>query len=377
MTFAFSDEQHELRRGLRRFLEEKSPSRQVRRLMETDEGYDGAVWSQMAQQLGLQGLTIPEEYGGAGGGPVEQLIVLEEMGRALLCAPYFATAVLAVNALRASGDAAAQREFLPGIAAGTTIATLAVPEEDGRWSPDGLQTRARRSGDGHVLDGSKSFVLDGATADLVLAVAQAGEGPTLFAVDGHDARVSRRLLHTIDMTRKQAALVFDGVPARLVGTAGGAGRIVAKTLQLASVALAAEQVGGAQRCLDMSVDYAKLRVQFGRPIGSFQAIKHKCADMLLEVESAKSAAYYAAWAAADGSAELPLVASLAKAYCSEAYFHVAAENIQVHGGIGFTWEHDAHLYYRRAKSSEVMLGSPTHHREIAATYLIDGAGAPP
>jgi alkylation response protein AidB-like acyl-CoA dehydrogenase len=377
MTFAFSDEQHELRRGLRRFLEEKSPSHQVRRLMETDEGYDGAVWSQMAQQLGLQGLTIPEEYGGAGGGPVEQLIVLEEMGRVLLCAPYFATAVLAVNALRASGDAAAQREFLPGIAAGTTIATLAVPEEDGRWSPDGLQTRARRSGDGHVLDGSKSFVLDGATADLVLAVAQAGEGPTLFAVDGHDARVSRRLLHTIDMTRKQAALVFDGVPARLVGTAGGAGSIVAKTLRLASVALAAEQVGGAQRCLDMSVDYAKLRVQFGRPIGSFQAIKHKCADMLLEVESAKSAAYYAAWAAADGSAELPLVASLAKAYCSEAYFHVAAENIQVHGGIGFTWEHDAHLYYRRAKSSEVMLGSPTHHREIAATYLIDGAGAPP
>jgi alkylation response protein AidB-like acyl-CoA dehydrogenase len=177
------------------------------------------------------------------------------------------------------------------------------------------------------------------------------------------------------MTRKQAALTFDAVPARLVGTAGEAGPVVEKTLQLAAVALAAEQVGGAQRCLDMSVEYAKLRVQFGRPIGSFQAIKHKCADMLLEVESARSAAYYAAWAAADGSSELPLVASLAKAYCSEAYFHVAAENIQVHGGIGFTWEHDAHLYYRRAKSSEMMLGSPTHHREIAATYLIDGASA--
>jgi alkylation response protein AidB-like acyl-CoA dehydrogenase len=376
MTFAFSEEQQELRRGLRRFLEDKSPSRQVRLLMETDEGYDRAVWSQMAEQLGLQGLTIAEGHGGAGGGPVEQLIVLEEMGRVLLCAPYFATAVLAVHAVHASGDAAAQEELLPGIAAGTTIATLAVPEDDGSWSTDGLQTRARRSGDAYVLDGRKSFVLDGTIADLVLVVAQADEGPTLFAVDGRAPQLSRRPLQTIDMTRKQAALVLDGVPARLVGTPGAAAGVVEKTLQLAAVALAAEQVGGAQRCLDMSVDYAKLRVQFGRAIGSFQAIKHKCADMLLEVESAKSAAYYAAWAAADGSGELPLVASLAKAYCSEAYFHVAAENIQVHGGIGFTWEHDAHLYYRRAKSSEVMLGSPTHHREIAATYLIDGANAP-
>jgi alkylation response protein AidB-like acyl-CoA dehydrogenase len=375
MTFAFSEEQQELRRSLHRFLEDKSPSRQVRRLMETDDGYDRAVWSQMAQQLGLQGLTIPEEHGGAGGGPVEQVIVLEEMGRVLLCAPYFATAVLAVNALQASGDAAAQREMLPGIAAGTTIATLAVPEDDGSWSTERLQTRARRAGAAFVLDGRKSFVLDGSIADLVLVVARTDDGPSLFAVDGRDPRLSRRLLHTIDMTRKQAALVLDGVPARLVGTAGAAASIVEKTLQLASVALAAEQVGGAQRCLDMSVEYAKLRVQFGRPIGSFQAIKHKCADMLLEVESARSAAYYAAWAAADGSGELPLVASLAKAYCSEAYFHVAAENIQVHGGIGFTWEHDAHLYYRRAKSAEVLLGSPTHHREIAATYLIDGAEA--
>jgi alkylation response protein AidB-like acyl-CoA dehydrogenase len=375
MTFAFSEEQQELRRGLRRFLEDKSPSQQVRRLMETDEGYDRAVWSQMAEQLGLQGLTIPEEYGGAGAGPVEQLIVLEEMGRVLLCAPYFATAVLAVDALQASADAAAQRDHLPGIAAGATVATLAVPEDDGRWSTDRLQTRARRSGGAYVLDGRKSFVLDGTVADLVLVVAQAEEGPTLFAVDGRAPQLSRRSLQTIDMTRKQAALVFDAVPARLVGTAGAAAAVVEKTLRLATVALAAEQVGGAQRCLDMSVEYAKLRVQFGRPIGSFQAIKHKCADMLLEVESARSAAYYAAWAAADGSSELPLVASLAKAYCSEAYFHVAAENIQVHGGIGFTWEHDAHLFYRRAKSSEVMLGSPTHHREIAATYLIDGAAS--
>ncbi len=375
MTFAFSDEQQELRRGLRRFLEEKSRAAEVRRLMATEQGYDATVWTQMAHQLGLQGMTIPEEYGGGGFGPIEQLVVLEEMGRALLCAPYFSTAVLAVNALRASGDEAVQREWFPGIADGTTIATLAVPEADGSWTTDHLQTRARRLAEGYVLVGHKSFVIDGTIADRILVVAQADGGPTLFAVDGGDSHLSRRPLQTIDLTRKQAALELDGVPARLVGQEGAAARIVERTVQLAIVALAAEQVGGAQRCLDMSVDYAKLRVQFGRPIGSFQAIKHKCADMLLEVELAKSAAYYAAWAAADGSNDLALVASLAKACCSEAYFHVAAENIQIHGGIGFTWEHDAHLYYRRAKSSEVMLGSPTHHRELAAARLIDGTGA--
>ena len=375
MAFAFSDEQQELRRGLRRFLEERSPAREVRRLMETEAGYDPAVWAQMARELGLQGLAVPAEYGGAGFGPVDQLVVLEEMGRALLCAPYFATAVLAVSALRASGDETAQRQWLPGIADGTTVATLAVPEDDGAWTTDRLRTRARRAGDGWVLDGRKSFVLDGAIADLVLVVAEADGGPSLFAVDGRAPGLSRRPLQTLDPTRKQAVLVLEGVPAQLVGEEGAAAGIVERTVTLAIVALAAEQVGGAQRCLEMSVEYAKLRVQFGRPIGSFQAIKHKCADMLLAVESAKSAAYYAAWAAADGSAELPLVASLAKALCSETYFHVAAENIQIHGGIGFTWEHDAHLYYRRAKSTEVMLGSPTQHREMAAAYLIDGAVA--
>jgi len=373
MRFAFSDEQHELRRGLRRFLEDRSPASEVRRLMATDTGYDPVVWLQMARELGLQGLGVPREHGGSGLGPVEQLVVLEEMGRALLCAPYFSSAVLAVHALSASGDEAAQREWFPGICDGSTVATLAVPEDDGAWATDRLQTRARRRQDGYVLDGRKSFVLDGTIADRVLVVAQAERGPSLFAVEGRDPRLSRRPLQTIDMTRKQAALVFDGVPARLVGEEGAAARMVDRTVELALVALAAEQVGGAQRCLEMSVDYAKLRFQFGRAIGSFQAIKHKCADILLEVESAKSAAYYAAWAAADGSDELPLVASLAKSSCSEAYFHAAAENIQIHGGIGFTWEHDAHLYYRRAKSSEAMLGSPTHHREVVAGRLIDAA----
>ena len=375
MAFTFTEEQEELRRTVRRFLEHTSPPSQARRLMETTEGYDPDVWTRMAREIGLQGLTIPEEYGGSGFGPVERLVVLEEMGRVLLCAPYLSSAVLAADALVASGDDSAQRALLPGFADGSTIATLAVPEDDGNWTAEGVQTRAQRSGDRWVLDGRKSFVLDGGVANLILVVARTGEGPTLFAVDGRERGLARRALQTLDMTRKQTALVFDGVPARLVGSEGAAAGILDRALQRAAVALAGEQVGGAQRCLEMSVDYAKLRVQFGRPIGSFQAIKHKCAEMLLEVESAKSAAYYAAWAAAEGSRELPLVASLAKAYCSEAYFRVAAENIQIHGGIGFTWEHDAHLYYRRAKSSEVMLGSPTHHREIAATHLIDHAGA--
>jgi len=377
MTFTFTEEQEELRRMVRRFLEHTSPPSEGRRLMETAGGYDPAVWARMASELGLQGLTIPERYGGAGFGPVERLIVLEEMGRVLLCAPYLSSAVLAVDALRASGDEPALRALLPGIADGSTIATLAVSEEDGRWTAEGRQARAGRSGTTYVLDCRKSFVLDGGIASLILVVAQAGEGPTLFAVDGREPGLSRRPLQTLDMTRKLATLDFDGVPARLVGTEGAAADILDRTTQLAIVALAAEQVGGAQRCLDMSVEYAKLRVQFGRPIGSFQAIKHKCAEMLLEVESARSAAYYAAWAAADGARDLPLVASLAKASCSEAYSHVAAENIQIHGGIGFTWEHDAHLYYRRAKSSEVLLGSPTHHRGIAATHLIDSAVARP
>ena len=376
MIFAFTDEQRELAATLRRFLRDKSPSSEVRRLMQTEAGYDPQTWSQLAGQLGLPGLIIPEKHGGCGAGPVELAIASEEMGRALLCAPYFATAVLSVQALLASGDQAAQEEFLPGIADGSTIATLAVGEDDGGWAAEGVATRARRSGDGYVLDGRKSFVIDGHAAGLLLVVAQADGGPSLFAVRGDADGLGRRPLETLDLTRKQAALSLDAVPGRLIGAEGSAADVVVRTLRLAAVALAAEQVGGAQRCLDMSVEYAKIRMQFGRPIGSFQAIKHMCADMLLEVESARSAAYYAAWAAQDGSDELPLVASLAKACCSEAYFRAAADNIQIHGGIGFTWEHDAHLYYRRAKSTELMLGTPAEHREIAAGYLIEGAAGP-
>ena len=369
MNFAFSDEQEELRAAVRRFLAEKSPETEVRRLMDTTEGYDPAVWSQMADQLGLQSLTIPEEFGGSGFTYVELLVVLEEMGAALLCAPFFSSVALAANALLTSGDDESKKAYLPGIALGETIATLAITEDNGRWDFGGIELAAAKKGDGWTLNGHKMYVIDGHTANLMVVAARTPAGVTLFAVQDDAPGLTRTPLPTMDQTRKQARLEFSDAPAALIGTDGGAEAGLSKTLDLAAVALAAEQVGGAQHVLDASVEYAKTRIQFGRPIGSFQAIKHKCADLLLEVESAKSAAYYAAWAAAEDSDELPVVASLAKSYCSEAYFHAAAENIQIHGGIGFTWEHPAHLYFKRAKSSELLLGDPSYHRELLAQRI--------
>ena len=373
MNFAFSEEQEELRRITRQFLEAKSPEPEVRAQMDTTDGYDPAVWSQMANELGLQSLIVPEEHGGQGFTYVELTVVLEEMGRALLCAPFFSTVVLATNTLVHSGDEAAQKDLLPGIASGETIATVAFTEPNGRWDESGIEATATKAGDGWTIDGTKMFVIDGHVANLVIVAAKSqadgGQGVSLFKVDGDAEGLTRTALSTMDQTRKQAKLEFSGVPATLIGTDGGGWDTLDRVLDLAAVGLAAEQVGGAQKVLEMAVQYAKDRVQFGRPIGSFQAIKHKCADMLLEVESAKSAAYYAAWCAAELNEELPEVACLAKAYCSEAYFHAAAENIQIHGGIGFTWEHRAHLYFKRAKSSELLFGDPTYHRELLAQRL--------
>jgi len=369
MNFAFSEEQEELRKVVRDFLNAKSDEATVRELMDTESGYDPAVWSQMGEQMGLQGLIIPEAYGGSGYSYVELIVVLEEMGRRLLCAPYFSTVALAANTLIHCGDEAAKQEYLPGIASGETIATLAFTEANGRWDESGITMEASGSGDSWTLSGEKMYVLDGHTASLVLVAARTGSGVSLFAVAGDAAGLTREALSTMDQTRKQARLTFESTPARLVGTEGGGWAVLAQVLDLAAVALAAEQVGGAQECLEMAVQYAKDRVQFGRPIGSFQAIKHKCADMLLEVESAKSAAYYAGWCASELNDELPSVACLAKSYCSEAYFHTTAENIQIHGGIGFTWEHPAHLYFKRAKSSELLFGDPTYHRELLAQRI--------
>ncbi len=369
MNFAFSEEQEELRRIVRQFLEDKSPETAVRELMATEKGFDDAVWNQMAEQMGLQGLIVPEDFGGSGFSYVELIVVLEEMGRALLCAPYFATVVLAANTLIHSGDDAAKAAHLPGIASGETVATLAFTEDNGRWDEAGITATATATGGGWAIDGHKMYVLDGHVANLVLVAARTAAGVSLFSVDGEAAGLVRTPLATMDQTRKQARLEFTATPATLVGTDGDGWAVIERVLDLAAVALAAEQVGGAQKCLEMAVEYAKVRVQFGRPIGSFQAIKHKCADMLLEVESAKSAAYYAGWCASEMNDELPSVASLAKAYCSDAYFHASAENIQIHGGIGFTWEHPAHLYFKRAKSSELLFGDPTYHRELLAQRI--------
>jgi alkylation response protein AidB-like acyl-CoA dehydrogenase len=374
VNFAVSPEQDELRRSVRRFLESTSPSTEVRRLMGTDHGYDEAVWGRMARELGLQSLHLPEACGGQGFSFVELVIVLEEMGRALLCAPYLASVCLAANAVLNGASEAQQHELLPGIAAGETIATLAFVEPSARWDAGGIGMEAVRSDAGWRLDGTKMFVLDGHIAGLVVVAARrpgsvGAEGVSLFAVRGGAEGLTRRPLATMDQTRKLARLDFAGVRAELLGEEGAGWAPLSRTLDQAAVCLSAEMVGGAQRCLDMSVEYARERVQFGRPIGSFQAIKHKCADMLLEVESARSAVAYAGGAAADDGGELPVAASLAKAYCSEAYSHAAAENIQIHGGIGFTWEHDAHLYFKRAKSSEILLGDASFHRELLAQRI--------
>jgi len=373
MRFHFSEEQEELRRVVRRFLETTSPIAEVRRLMETPEGHEPAVWKQLSQELALPGVQIPEAYGGQGFGFVELGVVLEEMGRALYCGPYFASVVLAANAILNGASVAQKQALLPGIASGETIATLAIAEPGGGWDPDGIALEARRSGDAWTLHGEKSFVLDGAGAELLIVAARApgsrgSDGLSLFSLRASSDGVSRRPLAVIDPTRKLARIGFAGARAELLGDAGAAGPGLAKTLAQACVALASEMSGGAQRLLEMSVEYAKTRVQFGRAIGSFQAIKHKCADMLLALELARSSAYYAAEAASEADAELAMAASLAKAQGSDAYLSIAAEAIQIHGGLGFTWEQDVHLYFKRAKSSEVFLGDPASHRELLARH---------
>ena len=369
MNLTHTEEQEELGASVRRFLADKAPSEAVRRWMESEEGHDPAVWQQMAGQLGLQGLAIPEEQGGAGYGPVELGIVLEELGRALTPTPFFATVALAGQALVASGDAAAQGRWLPGIADGTLTATLALSEEHGGSALDAVTTSAAQDGDAWALTGTKMFVLDGASADLVLVVARADDGLGLFAVDAGATGMTRTPLDAMDLTRRLARIDLAATPADRVGPAGDATEFLQRVVDLAVVALAHEQVGGASACLEAAVEYAKIRVQFDRPIGSFQAIKHKCADLLLEVESARSAAYSAASAAAEDPAELPVAAALAGSYCSEAYTHAAKENIQIHGGIGYTWEHDAHLFLKRAKSSELLFGTPVRHRARLADLI--------
>ncbi|ONH55502.1 acyl-CoA dehydrogenase [Frankia sp. CcI49] len=364
MDFSFTEEQDELRRTVVDVLTDLSTEADVRRLMATRDGYDRKLWSQFAE-IGLLGLTTPERFGGAGYSLLEVGVVLEEAGRVLLCAPYLSTVVLAGTALLTAGDEAAAQEHLPAMAAGERIATVALTEDSARWDRDGVTATAEHGPDGWRLTGTKTFVPDGHIADLLIVVARCGAETGLFLVAGDAPRLTRTLLPTLDQTRKWARLELDGTPAQRLG-AGEAWPVIEKVLAVAAAALAVEQVGGAARTMEMAVGYAKVREQFGRPIGSFQAVKHTCANMLLQVESARAAAYYALWTAATDSPELPLSASVAKAYCSEAYYHCAAGNLQIHGGIGYTWEHPAHLYLKRAKASQFLFGSADHHRELVS-----------
>ncbi len=374
MRFTFTDEQRDFRSMLQKFLGARSPTTEVRKLMETEAGFDRANWQKLNEELGLTAVHIPEAYGGQGFGYVELGIVLEEMGRTLLCAPYFSSVVLAATTILNAGTEAQKQALLPGIASGETTAALAFVEDNGQWDGGDVATTATGSGNAYKLNGTKTYVVDGHTADLIVVLARdsgnsIGNGRTFFTVRSDANGLTRTPLKTMDATRKMARLTFDNVEATPLGAVGSAAEPLAKTLTLAAICLANEMVGGTERLRETSLDYAKMRMQFGKPIASFQSMKHKQADMLIDAELAKSAAYYAASAADDNTDDLAMVASLAKACTSDAYLQMAVHAIQIRGGIGFTWDEDTHLWFKRAKSSEIMLGDATYHRELMMQHL--------
>ncbi len=378
MAFIFTEDQEQFRDSVSRFLKDKSNTVEVRKLMATDSGFDPKVWQQLSQQLGMSGVHMPEELGGAGFGPVEMAVVCEEMGKSLYCGPYFASAVCAASALRLAGDEAQQETLLPEIISGEKIACLAVSEGRGVWTDEVFSTTATKTDGGHLLNGHKRFVVDAANAHSLIVVATDDQGIGFFVVDAAAQGISVTALESMDPTRKLADVQFTDSPAQKLNNSQPEQlRIL---VDIASTALANEMVGGAQTLLDSALSYTQLRFQFGRSIASFQAIKHRLADLLLELELAKSAAYQAAqtladsalWSANGQIAHVDKVtehASLAKAAASEVYLHTALECIQMHGGIGFTWENDTPLWFKRAKSSEVFLGTPAEHRERMLTAL--------
>jgi alkylation response protein AidB-like acyl-CoA dehydrogenase len=374
MDFAFSEEQEMLRSSARTLLAKASPSAVVRKLMETEDAYDADLWKKVAEQ-GWTALGIPEEYGGFGTF-LDLVVVLEETGRVLLPGPFFETMGMAVPAILEAGTDAQKKEVLSAIAAGDARATLAFTEPSGRWDAEGVTLSAQKSGDGWTLNGTKLFVPGAGVADYMVVAARTRssgeEGITLFLVKGRPAGMSVKPLSTLDMTHKWYEVKFDNVQLggdALMGEADKGWVPLRRALDWATAGICAEMVGGAQKVLEDSVEYAKTRQQFGKPIGIYQAVSHKLADMLLEVESAKSVTYYAAWTVDADAPDRALACSIAKAYTSDAYRHATGSGIQVHGGIGFTWEHDMHLYFKRAKASEVTLGDPTFHRELVAEAL--------
>jgi alkylation response protein AidB-like acyl-CoA dehydrogenase len=361
MQFGLSESQELLKDSARKFFAGECPMAEVRRLMETDTGYDAGLWTKMAEQ-GYTGIIFPEEYGGVGLGRVELILLMEEAGRALLPGPFFSTVVLAGSVIDAVSSAEHKKKFLAPICAGDARSTVAVLEASASWDPADVTLAAA---DGTLL-GDKLFVTDAAVANFMVVVARNG----VFVVEAKAAGMRITPMSGMDPTRKLYAVHFDNTPAEKIGETGA----LSKAFDIATVALVAEMVGGMQRTLDITVEYAKVRKQYGKPIGMFQAVQHQCADMYLETESSRSSAYYAAWTLEENAPDAATAVSIAKVYASDAARTVGNRGIQVHGGMGFTWENDVHLYYRRAKASETAFGDAAFHRERIARQVID-AGA--
>jgi alkylation response protein AidB-like acyl-CoA dehydrogenase len=377
MDFGFSEQQDLLRASARQFLERECPPDVVRRLSDDPQGYSADLWQKMAE-LGWMGLILPETYGGSGLSFVELTILMEEMGRVLLPAPFFSSVALGALTLLETGSDEQRQQMLPRLARGEAKVCVALLEADGRYDPRGISMRASIRGNRATLNGTKLFVADAQVSNYVICVARTrgGRSPesglSLFMLDMMSPGIACTPLIGMDQTRQPCELSFTRVSVSLDAMLGGrdtAWPTLRRALDKATVALCAEMVGGAEKAMEMCVDYGKTRVQFGRQIGGFQAVKHKIADMKVWVENAKSVVYYAAWAVDSDAPEASRAASMAKAYCSEMYSRVTAEGIQVHGGIGFTWDHNMHLYFKRAKSSEVLLGDATWHRERTAALI--------
>jgi alkylation response protein AidB-like acyl-CoA dehydrogenase len=366
MQFGLTETQTTLKNTVRKFLGAECPPAEVRKQMETDTAFDAPLWQKIAEQ-GWTGIIFPDEYGGFGMGMVEMAVTLEEMGRALLPGPFSSTVLLAGSLLEAAGSDSQKQKYLGAISRGEAKATVALLEDSASWSPDAVQMKAS----GLTLNGRKMFVPDAAVADLLLAVARMDGDLAIFLVPSNAPGLRITNLPAMDATRKLYEVTFDNVAAELVAQGGHARKALDRALDIATVGLVAEMTGGMQRLLEITVEYAKTRKQFGRAIGEFQAVQHQCADMLVYTESSRSAAYYAAYAIQEGIPEARLAVSVAKAYASDAYREVGNRAIQVHGGMGFTWENDVHLFYRRAKASEVAYGDANFHRERIAKLVVD------
>jgi alkylation response protein AidB-like acyl-CoA dehydrogenase len=371
MNFSFSEDQVLLRNSVRAALESSCRPDHVRAMMDDPRGYGEPQWGEMAK-LGWLGLPFPEQYGGAGLGLVELAIALEEMGRAAYPGPYFSTIVLGGLPLLLGGSAAQKEKWLPAVASGGARLTAALQEDALDWDPASVTATATRGTTGWTLSGVKRFVPWAHVADAVLVPARGPEGVSLFLVDPKASGVSLTPTRGMDLTTRWFTMRLDGVTVAadaLVGAAGAAAPLLESALRRAAMCASAEMLGAARRCLDMAVEYAKVREQFGQLIGSFQAVRHKCAEMLMEVENSHSAVYYAAWALEAGAEDAAVAASICKSYVSESARRVCGEAIQAHGGIGFTWEYDLHLYFKRAKSLEVMFGDAEYHRELIARHV--------